>query len=387
MKLFKKHGFKIIGAIIVVILLMSAIPQGRAFYKTLLILPEFVPNSSFKPINFLTKDPVIKEVQYQSAERTIDADLWLPNTQGKHPAAILHLGVDIDRKDQRVMKLANAFSRSGVAILVPNISSLGRRRILAEAKEDLITSFEYLNSQSNINSKKTGFVGFCASGAIVLLVAEDPKIADQIKFIVTINPYYDLFSLYESLTLRQITDDGQTSQWRPDPKTVEIYNRETINLLGIIKDREILHPYLSFADREILANGNFTKLSEKEEKALSKEGEFTYDLLANKDPNLVSFYENGATTAQKNFVRELSPSTNIANLKAKTYILSDKNNVYIPYTEAEALNNALRDKDHVFAETKLIPAGDLVNTLPAKDYAGEFLKIFGFIWGILSQIS
>jgi len=47
----------------------------------------------------------------------------------------------------------------------------------------------------------------------------------------------------------------------------------------------------------------------------------------------------------------------------------------------------LRDKDHVFAETKLIPAGDLVNTLPAKDYAGEFLKIFGFIWGILSQIS
>jgi len=378
---------KIIWALVILIVAVIITPWGRAFYKTLIILPEFIPNSPIKTANFLTKKPIIKEVQFQSYERTIDADLWMPKTPGKHPAAVLHLGVDIDRKDERAQKLANAFSRSGIAILVPNIPSLSSRRILKEGKEDLISSFQYLNSQAGIKQNGIGFVGFCASGTLVLLAAQDPRISDHTQFVVTINPYFDLSSLYKSLTTRQIEDNGHTFTWQPDPKTVEIYNRETINLLGNKGDIEILQKYLVSPDSELLKSGNFQPLSEKEINTFSKEGRFTYDLLTNKDPNKVSYYLENVNTGQKNFLKDTSPSTNIGNLKAKIYILSDKNNIYIPYTEAEALHLALANKDHSFSETKLIPAGNLANNLPLKESLVEFLKIYKFIWSILSQIS
>src|SRR3989344_4686502 len=152
MKFLKKHGRKIFWVILALILFLIISPQGRAFYKTLIILPEFIPNSPVKTLNLLTQKPQVKEVEFQSGGRTIDADLWLPQSKSNHPAVVLNLGVDIDRKDPRTQELADIFARSGITTLVPNIPSLGRRRVLKEAKDDLIASFEYLNSLPNIKS-------------------------------------------------------------------------------------------------------------------------------------------------------------------------------------------------------------------------------------------
>jgi len=65
----------------------------------------------------------------------------------------------------------------------------------------------------------------------------------------------------------------------------------------------------------------------------------------------------------------------------------DKNNIYIPYTEAKLLDKALLEKDHLFAETKILPTGDLTQHLPSKDYVGETLKIFRFLYSVLLEIT
>lgn len=387
MKLFKKHGLKLIGVFLALIVIFALTPWGKASFKTLLILPEFIPNSPIKTVNLFSQKPQNQEVQFPSGERTIYADLWLPKGKGKYPGAVLHLGVDIDRKDERAQKLANALSRSGIAILVPNIPSLERRRVLAEGKDDLVASFEYLKSRPEVKSDKVGYVGFCASGGLVMVAAEDPKIADQVKFIAAINPYYDLLSLYKNLTLRQIEDDGQILSWTPNFKTVEIYNRETIGLLENKREREVLNNYLTLIDKERLEGGNFEALNPKEANSLSQEAKFTHELLTNNDPIKVSFYQENTTVAQKNFVRELSPKTEIDKLKAKTFILMDKNNIYIPFTEAESLHQALGGKDHLFVETKILPEGNLVRSLSPKDYLFEGLKIFRFVYRVLLEVS
>ena len=387
MKFLKKHGRKIFWVILALILFLIISPQGRAFYKTLIILPEFIPNSPVKTLNLLTQKPQVKEVEFQSGGRTIDADLWLPQSKSNHPAVVLNLGVDIDRKDPRTQELADIFARSGITTLVPNIPSLGRRRVLKEAKDDLIASFEYLNSLPNIKSNKIGFVGFCASGGLVLLAAEDDTVSDQVAFIVSVNPYYDLASLYKNITLRQIEDDGQIQDWNPNFKTVEIYNRETINLLESDADREILNNHLALIGQDKLGKGGFLELSGQNLNKLSPEAKFTYDGLTNTDPQKTDFYLENATNSQKNFLQELSPAAKISSLKAKTFILMDKNNIYIPYTEAQLLSEALAGRDHLFVETHILPAGDLADKLPAKDYLGESLKIFRFVYSVLLEIS
>jgi|SRR3989344_780688 len=378
---------KIIWAILILIVAVIITPWGRAFYKTLIILPEFIPNSPIKTTNLLTRKPAIKEVEFESEDRTIYADIWYPNSSGKHPAAVLHLGVDIDRKDTRAQKLANAFARSGIITLVPNIPSLGKRRVLAEAKSDLVASFEYAKSLPNTKQAKIGFIGFCASGGLVLLASEDAKISDNVMYVVTVNPYFDLSNLYQNITTRKIRDNDGTHEWQPNFKTVEIYNRETINLLKNIDEEFILYNRLVSIDKNKLETGNFDPLAQNELSRLSKEAKFTYEFLTNKNPDKVSYYLENVNPAQKNFLRELSPSTDIKNLKAKTFIMMDKNNIYTPYTEAEMLHKALGTKEHLFVETKILPAGDLAENLPLKNYLGEAVKIFRFIYSILSEIS
>ena len=120
---------------------------------------------------------------------------------------------------------------------------------------------------------------------------------------------------------------------------------------------------------------------------LSKKAKFTYEFLTNKDQTKVLYYQENTTSEQKAFIKDLSPSTNIENLKAKTFILMDKNNIYTPYTEAQLLNNALEGKNRLHVETKILPAGDLVQTLPAKDYLIESLKIFRFVYSVLLKIT
>ena len=378
---------KIIWAILILTIAVIITPWGRAFYKTLVILPEFIPNSPVKTANFLTRKPQIEEVKFQSEDRTIYADIWYPNSSGKHPAAVLHLGVDIDRKDERAQKLANVFARSGIITIVPNIPALGRRRVLAEAKNDLIASFEYARSLPNTKADKIGFIGFCASGGLVILAAEDSQIADNVSYVVTVNPYFDLSKLYENITIRKIKDKDGIREWQPNFKTVEIYNRETINLLKNIDEEIILYNRLVLIDKNKLETGNFDPLARNELSRLSKEAKFTYEFLTNKNPDKVSYYLENVNPAQKNFLKEVSPSTLIDNLKAKPFILMDKNNIYTPYTEAEMLDKALGGKNHLFVETKILPAGDLAKKLPLKDYLSEAVKIFKFIYNILSEIS
>src|SRR3990167_11463469 len=385
MSKLKKRNSKIIWIILAILVFVLVTPWGRTFYKTLIILPEFIPNSPIKTINLLTPTPQIKEVEFKSQDKTIFADLYLPKTRGKYPAAVLHLGVDIDRKDERIQKLANVSARSGIATLVPNIPSLHNRRVLTETKDDLISSFDYLKSQPNINKKKLGFIGFCASGGLVILAAEDLKINDQVNFIVAVNPYYDLKSLYKNITLRQIEDEGKIISWQPHFKTVEIYNRETINALEREKDKEILNKHLTFIDQALFETGKFGSLSQSELIQLTQEAKFTYESLTNKDQDKVSYYLEKATSDQKKLLEELSPSTNLDKLKAKIFILMDKNNIYIPYTEAKLLDKALLEKDHLFAETKILPTGDLTQHLPSKDYVGETLKIFRFLYSVLLE--
>ena len=153
------------------------------------------------------------------------------------------------------------------------------------------------------------------------------------------------------------------------------------------KDRKILYDRLIILDIDKLETEESPPLTQEEINQLSDEALFTYDALINKDPTKVSYYLENINDAQKEFLKDLSPSTNIDNLKAQTFILVDVNNVFTPYTEAELLDRALTGKDHIFVKTQLLPAGNLVKNLSITSYPKEIVKIFKFVYSILWEIS
>jgi len=384
LKIFKRHKLKIIFLILAVLILAVLNTKwGRAFLKTTTFLPGIVPNSPIETVNPFATKLVIKEVEFTSGGRTINADLWLPKKSGKFPAAVLHLGVDIDRKDQRAQRVANASARSGVATLVPNVPSLSQRRVLLETKEDMIAAFEYLKTRPEVIPEKLGFIAFCASGGLALVAAEDAQVNEKVAFVVAINPYYDLFTLYKALSTHQ---KANGSSWHPDFKTAEIYNRETINTLSDDKEKEILSNYLVWINRTNLSSGNYRELSGGDRVKLSKDASFIYDFLTNKDPAKFDFFEKNLLPEQQKLREGLSPSTQINNLNAKVFFLADINNVYIPYTEAKMLKESLSDENVEYLETTLLPGADLPWEISPKDLPGIF-DLFKFVYKFFLELS
>lgn len=385
MKIIKRH--KLIFSLIVLVVLLIVILNtkwGRAFSKSINLLPGIIPNSPIETVNPFAAKPLIKEVEFESDGRAIKADLWLPKKSGKFPAAVLHLGVDIDRKDERAQRVARALARSGIATLVPNVPSLSQRRILQEAKEDMVAAFEYLKGEKGeINQDKLGFVAFCASGGLALVAAEDERIHKQVDFIVAVNPYYDLFTLYKALSTHQKADG---SSWKPSFKTAEIYNREAINVLSDDKDIATLSKYLVWIARENLSGGNYRELSASDRAGLSKDAIFIYDFLTNKNPPKFDFFEKNLLPEQKELINELSPSRKIENISAKVFLLADVNNVYIPFTEAKTLNETLNDNNNVYLETKLLPGADLPENISIRDLP-QIWGLFKFIFQFYLSIS
>lgn len=358
--------------IILVIILAIFNPYTRAFFKSVLLISEIFPGSSVKPLGIFTKEPILKEVVYKSGGKEIFADLWSPNDRRKHPGAVLHLGLDIDRKDPRVQMFAKSLARSGIIVLAPNIPSISNRRLTRETPRELEDSFKYLTSLNLVDKKKTGFMGLCVAGAPTLIAAQSKDLKNKVAYLITINPYYDLSSLYKEITIRKI--NGEI--WIPHFKTVEVFNRETIFQVDDEKDKETLSKLLINIDQERLSRGLFDKV-DPYKTFNTDEAIEVYLGLTNKDPQKSDSYLKNATKKQKDYLKALSASTYVKDFKPKTFILSEKPNHYLPYTEAEDF--AKNIKGSVFEEVNF--------TVTEPTYRIGFkdgIKSFIFLWKVLS---
>lgn len=384
-KFWKKHRAKIVYALILTLILSTQFHPTKAFYQALITVPELIQDAPFRPLIHLTRKPKVKEVVIESENRKIYADVYSPNDRKKHPAAVLDLGLDIDRKDPRVVKVAETFARNGYIVLVPDIPYLSSRRFTTTAVDDFIASYNYLETLPAVKQNKIGFIGFCTSGGLTLLAAENDRINEKVGFTFVVNPYFDLGSLYEAITIRQVN----SQVWVPHFKSVEVYNRETIAHLNNSQDELILFKNLINIGEQNLAKGNFPELSSEDNNRLSEAGKLAFKALTNKDPQMSKYYLENASEAQRKFLKEMSPSTDIQKLNAKTYIFAETSFSYIPYTEARTLAKTLEDmkKEYTFQETSAFPAYLQSNRLPIKNYLIESAKLTKFLFTFLREVN
>ena len=93
---------------VAVALLMAAIlvwstltTNGRTTVKSLLFLPNLIPDFPVRPINWVTRTPDRIEVTFSDGVTTWSGDLYLPATAAPHPGIIVALGVTPAGRDDR----------------------------------------------------------------------------------------------------------------------------------------------------------------------------------------------------------------------------------------------------------------------------------------------
>ena len=321
-------------------------PSLGAHAKGLLLLSQQFPQSPVKPLHLLTPPATHSKVDIRAPGYKVNADLLVPGLWfGEHaqqtlPAVILAFGVKTPEKDRpRVLEFADSFARLGFVVLWPRHEVLERGESLLEEPETFVRAFEFLEANGLVNPEKISFVGFSVGSSIATVAASDPRIAQRVNVLFFFGGYYDIFEYVISLATKSALANGELIKWNPTDDARK-------------------------QAKEVLANtggADVLKVLEHEsrpeaKKALNEVGERTLAAL-----------------------REKSPAARLSGIRASVFILHDRQDPYVPYTEARALAEALPQ-----ARVKGVAiVGGLDHVLPRDELSMEVLKEIMAIYGLV----
>jgi len=256
LKFWKKAllvNLAVILAIVASLAIFFATPWGRPALKTMLLVPEVVPNFPVKPLKLFSKKPKIEEVSLKVDGREVKANLYRLPDNKKHPAVVFILGILYSKDNPNVTSTAEILSRSGFVVLVPDLPDFQSGFVWIDSVNTLISSVEFLDKQNFVDQKKIGFAGFCVGASAAIIAAEDERIANKVNFIAAISPYFDLYSTVDAIRGRQIIDDdGSLQSWEPAGLTIETFYKGFINYIADEKERALLTRYFLEEDTDTL---------------------------------------------------------------------------------------------------------------------------------------
>jgi acetyl esterase/lipase len=354
------------------LLLLSLTHPGRVAVKTLLLLPDMFPSSPLRPLTWLTGPPRFEEVAFDYPAGHIDADVYLPAEGGQHGAVILLLGaVGFPRRESSLVRFADGLSRAGSVVVIPESSNLEQGNITAGDVEGLLQVVADLRARPEVDPTRIGFLGFSVGGSVALLTAIDERGRQQIAFVSAFGSYYDAVDLLRDVASHTILLDGQTRPWEPADLTVWVFSKQVIAALPDQHDRDVLGR--AFLDKQPEA------LVELD--GLSPDGRLVLELLEGASRARVAAILSALPPSVGAKLTSISPSQQLELLQAHLYLMHDRADSYIPFTESRQLAAAappgtLRAYEEFDLFAHVMPD----RPLDAPIFVRELLKLYHHAW-------
>jgi pimeloyl-ACP methyl ester carboxylesterase len=322
--------------------------------KTLLFVAEVFPQVPVKPAALIADAPEHREVRLASDSGTVVGDLYVPRPrlglwdEPRKPAVIIALGLKLEKDEdkQTVQQFARGLAKLGHNVLWPRLEAIDQGAWMFERPETFVRAFEHLSRQDTVDPKRISFVGFSIGSSIALVAAADPRIAPDVRAFVFFGGYHDILDYLLSLANEKAYLGDEESPWRPSENGLR-QAKELATAEGI----ERLAPYFGpepLESRQALRN----LLSAPEIERL----------------------------------QSLSPNRNLPNLRTRMFILHDKRDEYVPYTESMALARALPPE---VSKTVLIP--ELFRHVQVADglspeSLGQLLQLYRFLYAVFAYL-
>jgi homoserine acetyltransferase len=171
--------------------------------------------------------------------------------------------------------------------------------------------------------------GICTGASMSIVASQDLRINDRVSFVNSFAGYYDAADLVVAAAARTRFDEVSSTRWNPDALTRNLITTHIVD--GTFdKDQVILN--------RILKTGEWTQQDSDD---LSSSGRAVLTLISG--PNLDAAREaiislNSRTTQ---FLENISPSTNINNLKAEVLLMHDSSDKLVPPEESRRFAKAI----------------------------------------------
>ena len=369
-------GLTVIG----LLLIASITPQGRVAVRTALFLPQVLPALALSPQQWLAPDPVRHAVEFPLSDgRRGSADLYVPAGSGKHSAVLFFMGVvPPDRDEKRVVRLAEGLARTGMVVMIPWLDSQRLGLIAPQDVDGLVRAFQYMSALETVDAERAGMGGICTGASLAMVAAEDPRIADDVKFINSFAGYYDARDLFKAIGGRSRFYEGGVAPWKPDGLTLRLFVEHLVGSIRSETDRALLEQALSV---------------EALDPRLSSEAIAVYKLAKGVAPDEVDSLMVQLPPNALKSLRLISPSTHIDRLKARVLIMHDRADRLVPSEESRRLADALGEGSNVYYTEFSSFQGDIQVHVDEGGgvgpfcYAREAAKLFMHMYNVLRELS
>jgi acetyl esterase/lipase len=384
-------AFAIAAAVFAFWLLLWSIKPSQVAIKTSLIVPELFIDAPITPLKLISGTPVKEEVEIALPDGgTVVADVYHPAGGGEHGAFVLSVGAaNKIRDNEGVIRLSNTLARTGVVIMVPQLYYPFKEQTLPEEVDDLVgafstnvdevvASYQWLAQQPYVDNNRLGIFGISAGGGIGLIAAADQRIRSDVDFVAALGSYFDMVDLISAVTTEEIYYGDDTIDWEPRIKSVRVLHSSIISYLEDERDRDVLRRI--FIDEDGSARQEVGELTD--------EGQHIYEAFRDKDADRIIAFWTDVSPQDMDTLREISPSTYVANLHTELFIMTDKSDPYVPYVESRRLRDAASGNGNEihYAEFDFLNHVELSGTGDPLSFSQDFGRLLFNTWLIMQKI-
>lgn len=271
---------------------------ARVAVQALLLLPALFPTAPLGPLALLP--PPAREGRTEAyAAGTVDSVIFHPPFGGRHGAMVLLLGAgDLPRSDLGV-RFAEALARLGIVTMLPESSGMLAERMTFDEVDAIRVTLDSLRRESDLDPDRVGLVGLSASGGLSIVAAAQPDMRDEVRFVNSFGSYDDPVSLLLDVASRTYVLDGASVPWQPEARTLEVVTNALIDA-GV-------EP----ADRA--------------------------ELIAGTSRERANQIVAGFTQAVLDRLVRVSPSAYLDQIRAHIYLMHDREDTFVPFTESRDL--------------------------------------------------
>jgi len=110
--------------------------------------------------------------------------------------------------DPRLIRFASELSRSGAAVLTPELADLADYRITRSGADVLGDAVRFLSEHCLTTGGKVGLIGFSFAGGLSLIAAQEPDVSSRLSFVTSVGGYHDLSRVLRFFLANEVVAPG-----------------------------------------------------------------------------------------------------------------------------------------------------------------------------------
>jgi hypothetical protein len=315
----------------------SVVPWGRAGLRTLMLVPGVVAARPLAPV-VVSGEPIRHvSLTVSSQGGPVYLDVWEPTTSpplipGARQGVLIIPGVGDNRDVPQLVNLNESLARTGVVVMTMTTNAL-IHFVLSPADGDAtVEAFKTLLHWPGVGSTRVGIFGLSAGNGPASLAAADPRIRHQVAFLTSFGGFFDGRDLLADVGRRALIVNGQLEAWQPNQVPLHVLANTIAGTLSTNEGRELMAAF---------DTSHPMPLTSAEVAQLSPPAAAAYHLLAGDQRDQVQRNLDALSPAMQQLLQQLSPSSVVSQISAPVYLLHDRFDGHVPFTESANFAAAL----------------------------------------------